>query len=150
MSIQLKSTVRDLLSRIPDKILVSSQKFLSDVLPRVFCPLSKMSRNNKTWLFTLPTKVQKLVLFNNSKAFRGLHFWSCFRMYTSVTGIVYIYNFNMIMSYSLMSSTHTTRPKIKTGNPSSIHHPTLTTSNKNLPPSYHLTNCTKSTHNSPK
>ena len=29
-----------------------------------------------------------------------------------------------------MYSTHTTRPKIKTGNPSSIHHPILTTSNK--------------------
>ena len=29
-----------------------------------------------------------------------------------------------------MSSTHTTRPKIKTGNPSSIHHHTFTTSNK--------------------
>lgn len=34
----------------PDKIFVSSQKFLSDVRP-VFLPLSKMSNNNKTWLF---------------------------------------------------------------------------------------------------
>lgn len=36
----------------------------------------------------------------------------------------------MILSYPLMYSTHTTRPKIKTGNPSTIHHPTLTTSRK--------------------
>ena len=43
-------------------------------------------------------------------------------MYASVTGIVYIYNFNMILSYTLMSSTHTTRPKIKTGNPSPHTH----------------------------
>lgn len=43
-------------------------------------------------------------------------------MYTSRTGIVYIYNFNMILSYPLMSSTHTTRPKIKTGNPSLYTH----------------------------
>ena len=33
----------------------------------------------------------------------------------------------------MMYSTHTTRPKIKTGNPSSIHHPTFTTRRKNLP-----------------
>ena len=44
-------------------------------------------------------------------------------MYTSVTGIVYIYKINIILSYSLMYSTHTTRPKIKTGNPSpNTHH----------------------------
>ena len=52
-------------------------------------------------------------------------------------GIVYIFNFNMILLYSLMYSTHTTRPKIKTGNPSSIHHPILTTSNKKSHP--HIT-----------
>lgn len=52
-------------------------------------------------------------------------------MYTSSTGIVYIYKINTILSYPLMSSTHTTRPKIKTGNPYTIHHPTLTTSRKN-------------------
>nr|DAS11877.1 MAG TPA: hypothetical protein [Caudoviricetes sp.] len=67
-------------------------------------------------------------------------------MYISRTGIVYICNFNMILSYPLMSSTHTTRPKIKTGNPSS--HTRL--QQKKFSPSYHLTNCTKSTHNSPK
>nr|DAI01862.1 MAG TPA: hypothetical protein [Bacteriophage sp.]DAK25420.1 MAG TPA: hypothetical protein [Caudoviricetes sp.] len=67
-------------------------------------------------------------------------------MYTSVTGIVYIYKINIIMSYPLMSSTHTTRPKIKTGNPSS--HTRL--QQKKFSPSYHLINYTKSTHNSPK
>lgn len=40
-------------------------------------------------------------------------------MYTSVTGIVYIYKINIILSYPLMYSTLTIRPKIKTGNPSS-------------------------------
>nr|DAZ78829.1 MAG TPA: hypothetical protein [Caudoviricetes sp.] len=43
-------------------------------------------------------------------------------MYSSRTGIVYICNFNMILSYPLMSSTHTTCPKIKTGNPSPHTH----------------------------
>lgn len=52
-----------IVSRIPDKILVSSQEFLSDVLPRIFCPLSKMSRNNKTWLFYTSHKNVK-VSFN--------------------------------------------------------------------------------------
>ena len=39
-------------------------------------------------------------------------------MYTSRTGIVYIYKINVILSYPLMASTLTIRPKIKTGNPS--------------------------------
>ena len=34
-------------------------------------------------------------------------------MYTSMTGMVYIYKNNTILSYSLMCSTHTTRLKIK-------------------------------------
>ena len=51
-------------------------------------------------------------------------------MYTSRTGIVYIYRNDTFVLYYLMYSTHTTRPKIKTGNPSTIHHPTLTTSRK--------------------
>ena len=38
-----------------------------------------------------------------------------------MTGIVYIYRNNTILSYSLMYSTHTTRPKIKTGNLSTLH-----------------------------
>ena len=62
-------------------------------------------------------------------------------MYTSVTGIVYIYKINIILSYQLMYSTLTIRLKIKTGNPSSIHHPILTTSNKKfliLTPSHKL------------
>ena len=70
--------------------------------------------------FTLPTKMQKLVLVNNSKAFQefiseyiNLVSWSCFMMYTSMRGIVYIYKDNTIVSYSMMCSTHTTRPKIK-------------------------------------
>ena len=44
-------------------------------------------------------------------------------MYTSMTGIVYIYRIDMILSYPLMYSTLTIRPKIKTGNPSPIYHP---------------------------
>lgn len=71
-------------------------------------------------------------------------------MYTSVTGIVYIYNINIILSYPLMSSTHTTRPKIKTGNPSPKNPSPTHHKQKNLPPSYHLINYTKSTHNSLK
>lgn len=43
-------------------------------------------------------------------------------MYTSMTGIVYIYKINIILLYPLMYSTHTTRPKIKTGNPSPHTH----------------------------
>lgn len=54
-------------------------------------------------------------------------------MYTSRTGIVYICNFNMILSYPLMSSTHTTRPKTKLV----IHHPTLASNRKNSHP--HIT-----------
>ena len=87
--------------------------------------------------FTLPTKMQKLVLINNSKAFQefiseyiNLVSWSCFMMYTSMTGIVYIYRNNTILSYSLMCSTHTTRPKIKIikihltiPSPAKIYHP---------------------------
>nr|DAI69617.1 MAG TPA: hypothetical protein [Caudoviricetes sp.] len=43
-----------------------------------------------------------------------------FTMYTSRTGIVYIYRGNTIASYSLMCSTHTARPKIKTSNLSTL------------------------------
>ena len=80
LSIQLKICILQLrLSRPwsavqnPDKILVLSQKFLSDVLPRVFCPCQKSQIITKLDFFTLPTKMQKLVLFNNSKAFQELH-----------------------------------------------------------------------------
>ena len=51
-----------------------------------------------------------------------------------MTGIVYIYKNNTILSYSLMSSTHTTRPKIKitknqnhhTHHQQKIYHPHIT------------------------
>lgn len=55
-------------------------------------------------------------------------------MYTSRAGIVYIYKINIILSYPLMYSIHTTRPKIKTGNPSTIHYPTLASNRKNSHP----------------
>ena len=55
-------------------------------------------------------------------------------MYTSMTGIVYIYRIDMILSYPLMYSTLTIRPKIKTGNPSPIYHPKKSSHKKNLPP----------------
>lgn len=58
--------------QIPDKILVSSQKFLSDIPPRIF-DRRKSQIITKLDFFTLPQKVQKLVLFNNSKAFQELH-----------------------------------------------------------------------------
>ena len=60
-------------SRISNKILVLSQKFLYDVLPRVFCPCQKCQIITKLDFFTLPQKVQKLVLLNNSKGFQELH-----------------------------------------------------------------------------
>nr|DAS89024.1 MAG TPA: hypothetical protein [Caudoviricetes sp.] len=67
-------------------------------------------------------------------------------MYTSRTGIVYIYRNDTFVLYYLMYSTHTTRPKIKTGNPSPhTHH-----QQQKFTTSHHLTNCVKSTYNSPK
>lgn len=56
-----------------------------------------------------------------------------YMMYTSMTGIVYIYRNDTILSYSLMYSTHTTRPKIKI----TKNHPTtspLTTQQKKFHP----------------
>ena len=49
--------------QIPDKILVSSQKFWYDVLPPCFLTIWKMSKNNKTWLFYTSHKNVK-VSFN--------------------------------------------------------------------------------------
>ena len=62
-----------ILSRIPDKILVSSQIFLSDAPPPCFIWLQKCQEITKLDFFTLPVKMWKLVFFNNSKGFRELH-----------------------------------------------------------------------------
>lgn len=53
-------------------------------------------------------------------------------LYTNMTGIVYIYKNNTILSYSLMCSTHTTRLKIKI-----IKNPTTSSPSKKLNP--HIT-----------
>lgn len=86
----------------------------------MFLPLSKMSNNNKTWLFYTSTKNATAVLPLYSKAFRDLQSIPILSNFVQIVfirrGIVYIFLYYDDMIILPMCSTHTPRPNFKTGN----------------------------------